>query len=348
MAIPDNLELTGIHHVSSISGNLPVNRDFYTSGLGLRLVKKSVNQDATSMYHLFYADGVGTPGTDVTFFDYPGAAPNRNGNGEVSEIGLRVSGEGVLEFWRDRLTEMGVDHDAITERAGFRALPFRDREGHRLALIQEPANPATPPGTPWERSTVPPPNSILGLSTVTLTVPSADRTIPFMTDLLGFRVISDEAASSGGDGDRDLVLELGRGGPNATAFVQVRPGLRRSHLGAGGVHHVAWRVADAEQLAGWQAYLAESVPGITPLIDRYYFESVYFREPSGILFELATDGPGFHTDESLETMGTRLALPPFLEPHRAQIEANLRPLDTSIEVQTRPYPTVATPAGAHS
>jgi glyoxalase family protein len=345
MAIPDNLELTGIHHVSSISGNLPINRDFYTSGLGLRLVKKSVNQDATSMYHLFYADGVGTPGTDVTFFDYPGAAPNRHGNGEVSEIGLRVRGEGVLDVWRNRFAELGIDHDAETERAGFRTLPFRDREGHRLALIEEPAETATPPGTPWERSTVPPPHSILGLSTVTLAVPSAERTIPFMTDLLGFRIISDEATSDGG---RDLVLELGRGGPNATALVQVRPGLRRSQLGAGGVHHVAWRVADAEKLAAWQQYLSQYVPGITPLIDRYYFESVYFREPSGILFELATDGPGFHTDESLETMGTRLALPPFLEPQRAQIEANLRPLDTSIEVQTRPYPAVATPAGARS
>jgi glyoxalase family protein len=346
MAIPDNLELTGIHHVSSISGDLPLNRDFYTSGLGLRLVKKSVNQDATSMYHLFYADGVGTPGTDVTFFDYPGAAPNRNGNGEVSEIGLRVSGEGVLDFWRDRFTAMGVDQDDVTERAGFPALPFRDLEGHRLALIQEPANPATPPGTPWELATVQPPHSILGLSTVTLSVPSADRTILFMTDLLGFRIISDEPA--GANGERDLVLELGRGGPNATALVQVRPGLRRSQLGAGGVHHVAWRVPNDEMHAAWQAYLSDHVPGITPVIDRYYFKSIYFREPSGILFELATDGPGFHTDESLATMGTGLALPPFLEQYRAQIEANLRPLDTSIEIQTRPYPAVATPAGTRS
>jgi glyoxalase family protein len=346
MAIPDNLELTGIHHVSSISGDLPINRDFYTSGLGLRLVKKSVNQDATSMYHLFYADGRGTPGTDVTFFDYPGAGPNRNGNGEVAEIGLRVTGDGVLKFWQDRFTAMGVDQDPITERAGFPALPFRDKEGHRLALIQEPDDSPTPPGTPWELSTVPPPNSILGLSTVTLAIPSTERTIPFMTDQLGFRLISDEAADTGNAGDRDLVLELGNGGANATALVQVRPNLGRSRLGAGGVHHVAWRVADADQLAAWQQYLETFVPGVTPLIDRFYFQSVYFREPSGILFELATDGPGFHTDEPVETMGTGLALPPFLEPHRAQIEANLRPLDTSIAIQTRPYPEVVTPAGA--
>lgn len=348
MASPSNLELTGIHHVSSISGDLPVNRDFYTSGLGLRLVKKSVNQDATTMYHLFYADGVGTPGTDVTFFDYPGAAPNRPGTGEVGEIGLRVTGDGVLDFWGDRFAELGVDHDPVTARAGFPALPFRDREGHRLALIQEPADPATPPGTPWERSTVPPPSSVLGLSTVTLTVTAAERTIPFMTDRLGFRLVSDQPAATGAAGDRDLVLELGRGGPNATVLVQIRPSQRRSQLGAGGVHHVAWRVADAETLAAWQRELATDVPGITPLIDRYYFKSVYFREPSGILFELATDGPGFHTDEPIATMGTRLALPPFLEPQRDRIEANLRPLDTSLEVQTRPYPAVATPAGARS
>jgi glyoxalase family protein len=167
-----------------------------------------------------------------------------------------------------------------------------------------------------------------------------------MTDQLGFRLISDEAADTGNAGDRDLVLELGNGGANATALVQVRPNLGRSRLGAGGVHHVAWRVADADQLAAWQQYLETFVPGVTPLIDRFYFQSVYFREPSGILFELATDGPGFHTDEPVETMGTGLALPPFLEPHRAQIEANLRPLDTSIAIQTRPYPEVVTPAGA--
>ncbi len=345
MTIPDELELTGIHHVSSISGNLPINRDFYTGGLGMRLVKKSVNQDATTMYHLFYADGLGTPGTDVTFFDYPGAAPNRNGTGEVAEIGLRVAGDDVLSFWRERFAELGVEHDGLTERAGLPALPFRDQEGHRLALIQEPDETATPPGTPWERSTVPPPNSVLGLSTVTLAVAAADRTIPFMTDSLGFRVIGDKPAPTGNDGDRDLVLELGRGGPNATVLMEVRPNARRAQLGAGGVHHVAWRVPDAEKLAGWQQYLAGHVPGITRLIDRYYFRSVYFREPSGILFELATDGPGFDTDESVATMGTTLALPPFLEPQRSRIEANLRPLDTSLDAQTRPY---AVPAGARA
>jgi glyoxalase family protein len=334
---PENLNLTGLHHVSSITADAKHNLDFYTRALGLRLVKKSINQDDTSVYHLFYADGEGTPGTDVTFFDIPHSTPNHPGTGEISEIALRVPGEDALQWWEQRFDTLGIEHRGISERDGRLVLPFTDPEGQRLALVDD-TGATIAGGTPWERATVPQQYGIRGLGTVSITTATPELTVGVMTRILGFHVVSD-VASEQNPAHRTVTLQIGEGGPNGTVYVHVRPNAPRARLGRGGVHHVAFRVPTFEEHEAWQQYLTEAGLYATPVIDRFYFRSIYFREPGGVLFELATDGPGFATDEPLETLGETLALPPFFEPQRAQIEANLKPLESAPAVTTAEYPT---------
>lgn len=336
MTRPAGLELTGLHHVSSITGDARLNRDFYTRALGLRLVKKTVNQDATDVYHLFFSDGVGSAGTDVTFFDFPHAVKNIAGRGEINEIALRVPA-GSLPWWEERFDKLGIDHDAITSRAGFPALAFRDPEGQRLALIDEGDDPAIPGGTPWEKATVPVEYAIRGLGAVTISTMRPDSTLLVLTDILGFRVVS-HTADPAVPGNRDIVLETGPGGPGSFMIVQVRPNDTMARQGAGGVHHVAFRVPTFEAHDAWNEYLQSAGIRVTPVIDRFYFKAMYFREPGGVLYEISSDGPGFIEEgETLETLGERLALPPFLEPQRAHIEASIMPLDTSQRITTTEY-----------
>lgn len=313
------MSLIGMHHLTAITADAPANKRFYTDTLGLRLVKKTVNQDDTSAYHLFYADGQGNAGTDITFFDWP-AARERRGTRSISRTGLRVA-EDSLDYWAGRLADAGLAMGKVGMLDGRASLDFEDPEGQRLRLV------ADGPGAahPWAQSPVPAAHQIRGLGPVTISVPELAPTEALLTGVLGMRRLRDYASP---DGEGVVhVFAMGEGGPAAELHVAVQPGLPVARQGAGGVHHVAFRVADRAALSEWaQRVRGFRIPS-SGEVERFYFRSLYFREPGGNLFELATDGPGFAVDEPAATMGEALSLPPFLESRRAQIEAGLKPLD---------------------
>ncbi len=306
------MELTGIHHLTAVTAQAARNHDFYTRVLGLRLVKKTVNQDDVSAYHLFYADGAGRPGTDLTFFDWPAARESR-GTGSIVRTGLRLPGETSLEWWQRRLRAEGIS--AAPAQGDRAAVDFEDFEGQRLSLV---ADKSGDPAQPWARSPVPAEHQIVGLGPVTLSVPRIEPTEKILTDVLMMK--------PQGGSDAERVYSMGAGGPAAEIRVRIEPGAARARAGAGGVHHVAFRVPTFAEYDAWAKRLSEQRIANSGPVDRYYFRSLYLREPNGILFELATDGPGFAVDESVEKMGEGLALPPFLEPRRREIEAGLKPL----------------------
>lgn len=315
------MQLTGLHHVTAITAQAAQNHRFYAETLGLRLVKKTVNQDDTSAYHLFYADGAGSPGTDLTFFDWP-AAPARRGTHSIVRTALRVAGEASLEWWRARLAAAGVTVSDILTINGRVALDFEDPEGQRLTLV---ADGGKIPFAVWEKSPVPAEHQIRGLGPVTISVPQIERTELVLTKLLGLERASNYQHAPHASGDIH-VFRIGEGGPAAELHVAVEPGLPQAREGAGGVHHLALRTPSFGEYDAWAERLKESgYPNSGP-VDRFYFRSLYLREPNGILIEIASDGPGFATDEPAETMGEALSLPPFLEAKRAAIEAGLKPL----------------------
>jgi glyoxalase family protein len=317
------MQLGGLHHVTAVTTRASENVAFYTEVLGLRLVKKTVNQDDVSAYHLFYGDELGRPGTEVTFFDWPHLriAPNHAGAGEISATELRVTGREALEFWAGRLEEYGAGHGGVEERDGRFLLAFTDAEGQRLRLVDD-RSAGVPGGVPWEGSPVAREVGIRGLGAVELTVRDLGPTAWVLTEVLGFRRAGEYAQ----DGGRVVVFEVGPGGPGAEVLVVEQPDAPPARLGRGGVHHVAFRTPDDEEHAQWRERIRTAGLGVTPRIDRYYFRSIYFREPGGILFEIATDGPGFTGDEDPAHLGERLSLPPFLEDQREQIEAGLQPI----------------------
>ncbi|WP_085524552.1 ring-cleaving dioxygenase [Tuberibacillus sp. Marseille-P3662] len=321
------MQIKGQHHVSSITAKAPDNFDFYTDILGLRLVKKSVNQDDTSVYHLFYADERGNPGTDLTFFEIPMAGRNHAGNNSISAVSMRVKNDAALSYWKQRFEDKHVDHDDIIDRAGRQTLAFRDHEGHRMILVSDEHNHGVEGGTPWDKSPVPQEYGIRGLGPVTLTVPDAAPTVNVLTNVLGFEQADSYPSNISGQPDI-VVYTNGEGGTGAEVHLEVRTDLPRERLGRGGVHHVAFRVEDEDELREWIDRIQSARIPHSGFVDRHYFRSLYFREPNGILFELATDGPGFDTDEDLDHLGEALSLPPFLEDQREQIEAKLQPLDT--------------------
>jgi glyoxalase family protein len=312
------MHLTGIHHLTAISAKPRENLAFYTGLLGMRLVKKTVNQDDVSAYHLFYADGKANPGTDLTFFDFP-AAPERRGTNSISRTGLRVAGEKSLGYWRDRLKQAGGHTGDIKEVDGRLTLPFEDGEGQRLVLVDDGG---AGPASPWERSAVPAEHQIRGLGPIVLSVHDLARTAQVLTDVMNMRRERDYAAP----GAAAHVFAMGEGGPAAELHVIEQKDLPPSRQGAGAVHHVAFRTPNEEQYHAWARRLTELGIPNSGEIDRFYFRSLYFREPNGILFEIATEGPGFATDEPMATLGEKLALPPFLEPRRAEIEKGLKPI----------------------
>ena len=314
------MQLTGIHHLTAISAKPRENLAFYTGLLGMRLVKKTVNQDDVSAYHLFYADGEANPGTDLTFFDFP-AAPERRGTNSVSRTGLRVAGEASLVYWRDRLKQAGGHTGEITEVDGRLTLPFEDKEGQRLVLVDDGGAGSA---SPWEKSAVPAEHQIRGLGPIVLSVHDLARTAQVLTGVMNMRRARDYAPPYADV--RIQVFAMGEGGPSAELHVIEIKDSPLARQGAGGVHHVAFRTPDEAQYHAWTLRLNELGVANSGEIDRFYFRSLYFREPNGILFEIATDGPGFATDEPMEMLGERLALPPFLEPRRKEIEAGLKPL----------------------
>ena len=306
--------VTGLHHVTAIAGDPQENLDFYAGRLGMRLVKRSVNQDVPGTYHLFYADGAGHPGSDLTFFHWPDMMQGRQGVGHTVEVGLAVP-PGSLNWWQSRLRESGTALQPIETRFGERVLPLHDPHGLPVALV-ETADPRE--FTPWDGSPVPIDGQIRGLHSVRLLERQLAPTATFLTDGLGFRLVSEES------GWRRYAV--GEGGSGRVLDLQASPEQPRGEWGVGSVHHIAWRVPDdaAEQLA--QRRILEAGRRPTEVIDRFWFKSVYFTEPGGALFEVATDGPGFGVDEAPEELGTSLVLPPWLERQRATIEAGLPPL----------------------
>ena len=295
------LRLEGIHHVSSITGDAQANVDFYAGVLGLRLVKKTVNQDDPTVYHLFYGDDAGSPGLDLTFFEYPGARPGRAGRGMIHRIVLRVASEAALDFWQQRL------HG---ERRSATSFVFSDPEGLGLELraTEVPDAPLTA-----HHPEIPLDFAIQGFEEVRAYTSDPDRSRELFEVALGFER----------DGGTSwLVRGANRGG----RYVFDPAPAERGIPGAGTVHHVAWASLDGDQVA-WRERVIRGGAQPTPVIDRYWFKSVYFREPSGVLFEIATMGPGFAVDEDPAHLGERLVLPPKFEPLRAQLEATLTPIN---------------------
>jgi glyoxalase family protein len=303
----------GLHHITCIAGPAQENLDFYAGVLGMHLVKKSVNQDDPGTYHLFYADAEGSPGTDLTFFPWAQLAPPRMGHGLAVGISLEVP-VGSLDFWGKRLERYGTQPHGIEDRFGDRVLMLTDPHGLALALV-EPAKPRVH-STPWDSSPVPGEHQIRGLDGARAWEREAVPTAAFLQDVLGFSHLGEERGWTR------------YGFKDASGHIDVHetPGERRGMWGRGAVHHLAWRVKDeAHQLEVRAGVLAAGLEP-TPIIDRFWFQSVYFREPGGVLFELATDGPGFAVDEDRAHLGESLVLPPWLEPSRGEIEAVLPPL----------------------
>jgi glyoxalase family protein len=298
------MKLEGIHHVTCITADAPGNVDFYARVLGLRLVKKTVNQDDPTVYHLFYADERGSAGADITFFEYPGIPRGRAGAGMVHLVTFRVASEAALDFWADRLARESVE----TERATG-LLQFSDPEGLRLelAVVDVPDEPLVA-----EHPDIPREHAIQGFDSVRAYSRAPSASAAFLEQGLGFEPRGDDTWELRGER---------RGGRYAYDDAPDERGLG----GAGTVHHVAW-ASPPEELEEWRQRVAGTGASPTPVIDRFYFKSVYFREPSGVLFELATIGPGFTTDEPLETLGERLSLPPLFEHLRDELEPVLTPL----------------------
>ncbi len=314
------MDLTGIHHLTAVTAQAGRNLRFYTGTLGLRLVKKTVNQDDVGAYHLFYGDGEASPGSDITFFDWP-APPERRGTRSIARTALRVAGAASLRWWEERLRAEGiaVEH---ADQAGRPSLLFEDPEGQRLALVDDGGEGGG--AHPWAASPVPAAHQVRGLGPVTVSVPRLEPTERLLTGPLRMRKSSGERAAGG---DRRVhVFAMGPGGPAAELHVLVEPDAPTAGPGAGGAHHVAFRTPDRAGLTAWAERLAGAGVPTSGEVERHYFRSLYFREPGGVLFEIATDGPGFAVDEPLDSLGERLALPPFLEPRRAAIEAGLKPL----------------------
>jgi len=297
------MKLNGIHHITAITGDAQRNVDFYVGVLGLRLVKKSVNQDDPTVYHLFYGDEHAKPGLDLTFFEYPGAAPGRAGEGMVHRVVWRVGSADALDFWSRRLGDNGIE----STREGD-SLVFSDPEGleHELLVTDVSDEPlvADHPDVPAE-------HALQGFHAVRAYSSDPERSRELLEQGLGFEQ-SGEAWEARGDE---------RGG----LYLYDEPPAERGIQGAGSVHHVAWNSADEDHVA-WQQQVSRHGAHPTQVIDRHYFKSIYFREPSGVLFELATPSPGFTIDEPLETLGEKLSIPPRLEELRPQIEATVKPL----------------------
>ena len=314
------MELKGIHHLTAISARIADNHRFYTQTLGMRLVKRSVNQDDVSAWHLFYADAVGSPGTDLTFFDWP-IPPETRGSRSISRTSLRISGAAAFDFWSRRLADRGAAAGPVVERDGRLALDFEDPEGQRLSLVEDGGADG---GVSWNRSSVPAEYQIRGLGPIHLAVPVLIPTHQVL-DRIGMRE-ERTYPSPESKGDLVHVYGMGGGGPGAELHVEVRPALSPAKRGAGGVHHVAFRIPDAEY-DEWADSLNHWGIKNSGKVDRHWFKSLYFREPNGILFELATEGPGFAVDEAPETLGEKVVLAPFLEPRRKEIESALKPID---------------------
>ncbi|MGH7889759.1 MAG: ring-cleaving dioxygenase [Thermodesulfobacteriota bacterium] len=309
-----NKEILGIHHVTAIAGDPQKNLDFYSKTLGLRLVKQTVNYDDPGTYHLYYGDETGSPGTILTFFPWPGAQRGRRGSGQVTVTSFSVPEES-FNYWTERFKKTGVVFEEPVKRFDEGVMTFFDPDGMVLELV---SSSEAKEQSAWKESPVPPEFAIRGFNGVKITVEGYERTVSLLTQTLGFKYVQEQ-------GNR-FRYEAGKGGHGKIIDVECLPYSSRGRVAVGSVHHVAWRVAKGEEQQALREKLAELGYNVTPVIDRNYFHSIYFREPGGVLFEIATDLPGFGVDESPDKLGTKLQLPNWLESNRAKIEKFLPPL----------------------
>jgi glyoxalase family protein len=306
--------ILGIHHITAIAGHPQANIDFYVGLLGLRLIKLTVNFDDPGTYHLYYGDGVGHPGTILTFFPWPAAPRGRHGTGQVTQTAFAIPAS-AIDYWTDRLTRHKVPVQGPFERFGEQVISFPDPDGMAVELVSAGRVIAD---RAYQAGPVPLAYAVHGFHSATLSEEGYQKTAALLTDVLGFALVRQE-------GNRFRYV-IGSGGPGAIVDVICAPEERRGSVLVGTVHHIAWRTPDDRQQLEWLAEIVRLGYNASPVMDRKYFHSIYFREPGGILFEIATDPPGFSVDESMDELGSKLVLPPWLEPSRAQLEAVLPPL----------------------
>jgi glyoxalase family protein len=318
------VEITGLHHVTAVTAHAKQNLRFYTDILGLRLVKKTVNQDDVSAYHLYYADKVGTPGTDITFFDWEHVDPKQPGTTDVIESTLfRVNDNSSIAYWLDRLDSHGVTHSGISDLDGHQAIYFVDNEGQSLAVVADEQ--AVFEGIIWDQTDIPTQHALKGFYAVQIAVPFADGIEQILVKVLDW---AKGSTYQNPDGYTYQIYTMNGGGPGKEVHIRELVDALPNHMTtAGSVHHVAFRVKDEATLYKWIDRISEFGIPNSSFVDRFYFKSLYFRVSQGILFELATDGPGFDIDEDRESLGAILSLPPFLEHRRSEIEAQLKSLD---------------------
>ncbi|SFS39411.1 ring-cleaving dioxygenase [Paenibacillus sp. 453mf] len=312
--------LKGIHHVTAITSNAEKNYEFFTYVLGMRLVKKTVNQDDIQTYHLFFADDKGSAGTDMTFFDFPGIPQGKHGNDEIYKTSFRVPSDAAIEYWVKRFDRLGVKHTGVKEQFGKKTLSFVDFDDQQYQLISDEHNEGVASGTPWQNGPIPLEYAITGLGPIYIRHAQFDYIKELMERVLLFKEIASEGSLH--------LFEVGEGGSGAQVVVEHNTMLPPARQGFGTVHHAAFRVEDRAVLEEWIERMSSFGFTTSGYVDRHFFESLYVRVTPQLLFEFATDGPGFMGDEPYETLGEKLSLPPFLEPHREQIERDVRPIDT--------------------
>ncbi|MCR8872367.1 ring-cleaving dioxygenase [Peribacillus frigoritolerans] len=312
--------LKGIHHVTAITSSAEKNYEFFTNILGMRLVKKTVNQDDIQTYHLFFADDVGGAGTDMTFFDFPGIPKGVHGTNEISKTSFRVPNDAALEYWANRFDRLEVSNTGIQEQFGKKTISFVDFDDQQYQLISDENNEGVAAGIPWQKGPIPLEHAITGLGPIFIRIANFDYFKEMMEKVLLFKEIDNEGSFH--------LFEVGEGGNGAQVIVEHNSTLPQARQGFGTVHHTAFRVEDRSVLEEWIKRMESFQFHTSGYVDRHFFESLYVRVAPQILFEFATDGPGFMGDEPYETLGEKLSLPPFLEPKRDQIEELVRPIDT--------------------
>lgn len=312
--------LKGIHHVTAITSSAEKNYEFFTYVLGMRLVKKTVNQDDIQTYHLFFADDTGSPGTDMTFFDFPGIQKGVHGTNGISKTSFRVPNDAAIDYWVKRFDRLNVKHTGVAEQFGKKTLSFVDFDDQQYQLISDEHNEGVAAGTPWKKGPIPLENAITGLGPIFVRIANFAYFKEMMEKVLLFTEIASEGSFH--------LFEVGEGGNGAQVIVEHNTILPEARQGFGTVHHAAFRVEDRSVLEEWIKQLESFGFQTSGFVERHFFGSLYARVAPQILFEFATDGPGFMGDEPYETLGEKLSLPPFLEPKREQIEKLVRPIDT--------------------
>ncbi|BDH60044.1 glyoxalase [Lysinibacillus sp. PLM2] len=313
-------DLKGIHHVTAITSSAEKIYEFFTYTLGLRLVKKTVNQDDIQTYHLYFTDDVGSPGTDMTFFDFPGIPKGAHGTNEISKTSFRVPSDVALDYWLKRFNRLGVKNSGIKEQFGRKVLPFVDFDDQQYQLISDENNKGVAAGTPWKNGPIPLEYAITGLGPIFVRTAYLDYFKELLINVFNMREVAKE--------DSFFLFEMGEGGNGAQVIVEYNTVLPQARQGYGTVHHTAFRVENRAELDEWQHRLQGFRLPNSGYVERFYFGSLYSNVAPHILFELATDGPGFMEDEPYETLGEKLSLPPFFESKREEIEGLIRHFDT--------------------